>query len=359
MHGAAGSRSLPPLPHERSAPPFTFNAHGRQSSEYLAPATAYLMQNAAMQQCSFSCPPALTSAAGGAHGQYWSAHRPDQGHNTYTDPTAATAAAHSMNPAYSAALTAMGVQMGAGQAAAAAAGGRSWGGAAQRQGDSAGCVDSRSLSSNRPTAAVPAAVGGYPRSSSMPVGSWGGGVPNSQGPGGYFDPRPSSSFEIPARAASPAVVGCSAARLSELQQVLNRITAGVDAITGCAPPQATFSQIFRGENWHHLAVHQPQGQLFKALDAMADINGTISADHITVELSGGMVVLAEAAGSVAAQKLFLLIKAEVLANRADVTNAAAVIRIQKRPIANWNEKVAQFAGKFRAPHESKATSAQP
>ena len=118
-----------------------------------------------------------------------------------------------------------------------------------------------------------------------------------------------------------------------------------------------FSQIFCGENWHHLAVHQPQGQLFKALDAMADINGTISADHITVELSGGMVVLDEAAGSVAAQKLFLLIKAEVLANQADVANAAAVIRIQKRPIANWNEKVAQFEGKFRASHESKATSA--
>jgi hypothetical protein len=88
----------------------------------------------------------------------------------------------------------------------------------------------------------------------------------------------------------------------------------------------TFSQIFRGENWHHLAVHQPQRQLFKALDAMADINGTISADHITVESSGGMVVLDGAAGSVAAQKLFLLIKAEVLANEADVTNAAAVIR---------------------------------
>ena len=72
-----------------------------------------------------------------------------------------------------------------------------------------------------------------------------------------------------------------------------------------------------------------------------------------------MVVLDEAAGSVAAQKLFLLITAEVLANQADVTIAAAVIRIQKRPIANWNEKVAQFAGKFRALHESKATSAQP
>ena len=343
LHGAAGSRSLPPLPHERSAPPFTFNAHG-QSPEDLASATAYLMQNAAMQRCSFSCPPALTSAAGGAHGQYWSAHRPDQGHNTYTDPTAATAAAHSMNPAYSAALTAMGVQMGAGQAAAAAGGGRSWGGAAQRQGGSAGCVDSRSLSSNRPTTAVPAAVGGYSRSSSMPVGSWGGGVPNSQGPGGYSDhPRPSSSFESPARAASPAVVGCSAARLSELHQLLNRITAGVDAITG-----STFSQIFRGENWHHLAVHQPQGQLLKALETMADINGTISADHITVELSDGMVVLDEAAGSVAARKLFRLIEAEVLASQADVASAAAVIRIQKWPIANWNEKVAQFEGKFRA-----------
>ena len=90
---------------------------------------------------------------------------------------------------------------------------------------------------------------------------------------------------------------------------------------------------------------------------MADINGTISADHITVELSDGMVMLDEAAGSVAAQKLFLLIKAEVLANRADATNAAAVIRIQKWPIANWNEKVAQFEGKFRASHESKATPA--
>jgi hypothetical protein len=164
------------------------------------------------------------------------------------------------------------------------------------------------------------------------------------------------SFKSPARAASPAVVGCSAARLSELHQLLNRITAGVDAITGCAPPQATFSQIFRGENWHHLAVHQPQGQLLKALDAMADINGTISADHITVELSDGMVVLNEATGSVAAQKLFRLIKAEVLANQADVTNAAAVIRIQKQPIANWNEKVAQFEGEFRASHESKATA---
>ena len=71
----------------------------------------------------------------------------------------------------------------------------------------------------------------------------------------------------------------------------------------------------------------------------------------------GMVVLDEAAGSVAAQKLFLLITAEVLANQADVTIAAAVIRIQKWPIANWNEKVAQFEGKFRASHESKATPA--
>ena len=120
----------------------------------------------------------------------------------------------------------------------------------------------------------------------------------------------------------------------------------------CAPcftaNDAAFSATFRGANWHHLAAHQPgEGGLLKALHLVSDINGIITADHITVELSTTpmtMVVLTE--GRVAAEALFELVKGQD--QRGD-----AVIRIQKAsiPNADWDAKMAEFAGIVREPVE--------
>ena len=80
---------------------------------------------------------------------------------------------------------------------------------------------------------------------------------------------------------------------------------------------------------------------------VSDINGIITADHITVELSTTpmtMVVLTE--GRVAAEALFELVKGQD--QRGD-----AVIRIQKAsiPNADWDAKMAEFAGIVREPVE--------
>ena len=118
----------------------------------------------------------------------------------------------------------------------------------------------------------------------------------------------------------------------------------------CAPcftaNDAAFSATFRGANWHQLAAHQPgEGGLLKALHLVSDINGIITADHITVELSTKpMTMVVLTAGWVAAEALFELVKGQV---------PGGVIRIQKAsiPKADWDAKVAEFAGIVCEPAE--------
>ena len=127
------------------------------------------------------------------------------------------------------------------------------------------------------------------------------------------------------------------------EQGVDKDNIGFIRCTPCfTANDAAFSATFRGANWHHLTAHQPsEGELLKALNLVGDINGTLTADHITVELSTTpttMVVLT--AGPVTAEALFELVKDQV-------PGGDVVIRIQKTSIPDWDAKVAEFAGIVR------------